>query len=320
MNPSTETLVIALGGNAISRPGEEGNIADQFRHTGETVEWLANLIAKGMQPVITHGNGPQVGNILRRVELSLGEVYPIPLHLCVADTQAGMGHMITQCLNNALVRRGKDRLAATLVTHVVVDADDPAFSNPDKPIGRAISQERAEHFAKTYGWEMREYPKVGWRRVVASPRPRSILEIEIIQRLVREGEILVVGGGGGIAVRRNESGEYFGVDCVIDKDRTTALLAAQLGVELFVIATGVNKVMLDYSKPTQRALDLLTLDEARRYLAQGQFPAGTMGPKIEAAVDFLEKSTQPNPKVLICELECIEDALEGRAGTVIVRG
>ncbi|MBX7245358.1 MAG: carbamate kinase [Candidatus Sumerlaeaceae bacterium] len=312
-------IVVALGGNAISRKNEEGNIGQQFEHTRETAGHLANLVEAGYLPVITHGNGPQVGNVLRRVELSAGEIYPIPLHICVADTQAGMGYMITQCLNNALHRRGIERIATTMITCVEVDPNDPDFDEPTKPIGKFLPREQAELFEKQYGWKMKQYGDNEYRRVVASPVPKSILEIGLIRRLVGEGEVLVVGGGGGVAVARDKAGDLYGVDCVVDKDRTTALLAADLGVQTFLIATGTEKVMLRFGKPDAVALENLTVEDAKHYLSRGEFPAGTMGPKIEAALDFLAKSKRPNARVVITDLEHMTEALAEKAGTIITR-
>ncbi len=312
-------MVIALGGNAISRKGEEGNLAQQFARTRESCEFLADFVAARHEIVITHANGPQVGDALRRVELTASEIYPVPLHMCVADTQATMGFMISQCLSNALARRGIERTVSAVLTNVAVDLQDPAFGNPDKPIGKFLSREQAEALIARHGWQMRQYNHRDWRRVVPSPSPRAILEFELIQRLAREGMILICCGGGGIPVTRNGSGEWKGVDCVIDKDRTTAMLAADLGYPLLLIATSVERVCLEYRTPAQRALDRLTLGEAERWLAAGQFPAGTMGPKVEAAIEFLKRSKRIDAHVIISSLERMSDALAGRTGTHIVR-
>ncbi len=314
----TRPIVIALGGNAISRADEEGNLHQQFEHTRESAEHIAGLIEAGHHLVITHGNGPQVGKILRRVELSSSEVYPIPLHICVANTQAGMGYMICQCLNNALAKRGIDIHATTLITTVEIDPADPAFTQPTKPIGSTVSAEKADEYRRVYNWDM---IPVGddFRRVVASPAPQKIMEMELIHRLVEANETIVVGGGGGIAVRRTPTGEHEGVDCVIDKDRTSALLAAELNASLFMIATGVEKVAVNFRKPGERWLDRITLLEAKELLAAGQFPAGTMGPKIQAAIDFLSRSSSPDAEVLITDLENMSRAMTGKTGTRIVK-
>ncbi|MDK2972930.1 MAG: carbamate kinase [Candidatus Sumerlaeota bacterium] len=318
MNP--RMIVVALGGNAISVKDEEGNIAQQFARTRETARHLAELIVQGHDLIVTHGNGPQVGNVLRRVELSAAEVYPIPLHLCVANTQAGMGFMIAQCLNNELRRRGKERItASTIITAVEVDPSDPAFAKPTKPIGKYLKKEEALLLKEQHGWPMQEFDNEEYRLVVPSPIPRRILPIEMIKRLVDEHELLVCCGGGGIPVWCDAAGEETGVDCVIDKDRTSALLATELGLGRFVIATAVEKVMLAYRTPRQRPLDRLTIAEARAYLDAGEFPAGTMGPKIEAAIDFLERTPHPSPVAIITNLENISGALAGTTGTHLVR-
>lgn len=315
MSPPPIPIVVALGGNAISRPREEGNITQQFAHARDTAEHLVRLIERGYLPVVTHGNGPQVGNVLRRVELAAGEIYPIPLHICVADTQAGMGFMICQCLDNALRRRGLARNVVSLVTTVEVDPADPAFATPTKPIGKSLSQAQAFAYAEQYGWKMKAFGDDEYRRVVASPPPRTIREIGPIRHLVGQGDVVVAAGGGGIAVARDAAGDWKGVDCVVDKDLTSALLAAELGVSTLVIATGVDHVMLNFGKPDARALDSLTVGEARRHMAEGQFPPGTLGPKIEAALLFLERSSRAEARVLIVDLDHISEGLEGRAGT-----
>lgn len=315
----TACIVVALGGNAISRPGEEGNIAQQFAHTAESVESLADLVEAGWHLVITHGNGPQIGNILRRVELALGEVYPLPLHVCVADSQAGMGYMISECLTNALRRRGVAQAAVTVITRVVVDPADPAMARPTKPIGRLVPHGQAEEFVRRYGWQMQDFGAAGMRRVVASPRPLRIVEIGAIRTLSEHGAIVIAGGGGGIPVAEDSDGTQRGVDCVIDKDRTSALLAAEVGAAVLVIATGVEHVALDYGTPRERPLERMNLAEARAYLAAGQFPEGSMGPKIEAAIEFLERSAHREPVVIITALACIAPALAGETGTRILR-
>ena len=312
-------IVVALGGNAISRAGEEGNIAQQFVHSMETASCISELVEEGYHPIITHGNGPQIGNILRRVELSVNEVYPLPLHVCVADSQAGMGYMITQCLTNALRARGLSRQAATLITRVIVDPDDPAMSRPTKPIGRFIPLPQAEIFEERYGWHMRDFGSQGKRRVVASPQPLAIVEMELIRNLVAAGEIMVVAGGGGVPVFNNSQGEEQGVECVIDKDRTSALLGVELGASHLIIATGVEHVAINFGTTHEKILRQTTVEEMSRYLTDGQFPEGTMGPKIEAAIWFLSHSTAPDAEVIITDLPNMVRALRGETGTRIRR-
>lgn len=319
MIPKDRPLVVALGGNAISPAHAEGNIPQQISAARQTAIWLAELIAAGHRVVITHGNGPQVGNVLRRVELAAHEVYPLPLDICVADTQSGMGYVITQCLNNELARRDVMRTACTLVTCVEVAANDPAFAEPSKPIGRFYPAARAAEMRDRYGWRMVEVTGSGWRRVVASPAPRRIVEMETIRRMVSAGELVVVAGGGGIPVVRNAAGDLVGVEAVLDKDRTAALLARELRDHLLVIVTAEPKVAVDYGKPSVRWLDRLSLADARRHLADGQFPPGSMGPKIEAAIDFLTDNPDALARVVICDNATLRDALAGRGGTWIER-
>ena len=319
MKDGSAPIVVALGGNAISPLGEEGNITQQFRQTRQTVAGLRDLLISGAPLIITHGNGPQVGNAIRRVELSADEVYPLDLGICVADVQGGMGYMIAQCLMNALRRHGRDRIVTTIVTTVQVARDDPAFSNPSKPIGSYFELERAEQYMRQYGWAMTEISGRGFRRVVPSPRPIAIVEIDLIRKLIEAGELLVAVGGGGIPVYRDENGDLQGCEAVIDKDLASGLLASGIGAATLFIVTAVDKVCLDYGGSTERKLDQLDAAEARRHLEQGQFPTGSMGPKIRAAIDFLESSRRDDARVIICDIEHISQAMEGKAGTIITR-
>lgn len=313
-----ELIVVALGGNAISRPNEEGHIAQQFENTSYTARYLAELIAQGYQLVMTHGNGPQVGNALRRVELASKELYRLPLYICGADTQGGMGFMITQCLNNALQQRSIPRRVTAIVTSVEVDPKDPAFQKPTKPIGSFYrNKARAEELQREQGWEMTFIPRQGYRRVVASPAPLTIVELDLIRRLVDAGEVLVAAGGGGIPVARQENGEWQGVEAVIDKDRTAALLGRVLDAPVLLIVTSVERVALNYGAPAERPLERLTASEAQRYLQEGQFPPGSMGPKIEAAIEFLRGCSRGDARVIICDIEHMAEALAGRSGTRI---
>lgn len=312
-------IVVALGGNAISRPGEEGNVQQQFDNTRRTAAHLADLIEAGHQPVITHGNGPQVGNVLRRVELAARELYRLPLEICGAHTQGGMGYMIAQCLENELRRRGISRSVTAIVTSVEVDPNDPGFDNPTKPIGSFYRRKRAEELIAECGWKMTLVPKQGHRRVVPSPLPRAIVEIELIRRLVAAGELIVATGGGGVPVVRGLNGDRVGVEAVIDKDRTAALLARALGATTLLIVTSVDRVALDFGTPFERFLEQMTVSEARMHLMGGHFPPGSMGPKIEAAIDFLETAPHSDARVIICSLEHMADALAGKSGTRIVR-
>jgi carbamate kinase len=310
-----DPIVIALGGNAISRESEEGNVPQQFANTRRTAKHLVDLVELGYRMVVTHGNGPQVGNVLRRVELAAHEIYTMPLDVCGAHTQGGMGYMIAQCLNNELRRRGLDQTAAALVTMVEVDRDDPELAAPTKPIGKYYGRERAEQLQREHGWRMADFGPKGYRRVVPSPRPRAIIEAELIMRLANEQRVLVAAGGGGVPVICNEAGELVGVEAVVDKDRTSALLAQLIEATTLVIATGVERVAVDFGKSTQRFLDQMSVTEARRHLADGQFPAGSMGPKIESAVEFLTTSSCRDARVIICGLNQLSEAVAGRSGT-----
>lgn len=311
------TLVIALGGNAISPPGAVGTIDEQFSTTRRTAEQLAELAARGHRMVLTHGNGPQVGNVLRRVEIASSEVYSLPLDVCVADTQGGMGYMIAVCVENALAARGIERAVVPIVTSVEVDADDPAFGAPTKPVGSFYTAERARELQARYGYRMVEVPGRGLRRVVPSPRPRSIVAIETIRRWFEAGELLIVAGGGGVPVVRR-GGVRSGCEAVIDKDLTSSLLARGIGADVLVFATGVERVALDYGRPTQRELERLSVADARRHLAAGQFPAGSMAPKIEGAIEFVTGSGGRAVRAVICGTERIGAAVAGMSGTEIV--
>lgn len=314
-----QRLVIALGGNAITLPAEEGNIAQQFAHTGECMRVIADVIQAGHPVILTHGNGPQVGNILRRSEIAAEHnVYPIPLELCVADTQGGMGYMISQCLQNELLSRGFDRRCATVITTVLVDSADVEFAHPSKPIGIFYHADEAQRHIERSDWKMVEIAGRGWRRVVPSPPPLEILELELIRRLADAGDLVVCCGGGGIPVTRQPGGGYRGVEAVIDKDRTAALLAAALRIDVLVILTAVPQVYVDFGTPRQRPLGTVDVREARALLAEGQFPSGSMGPKVEAAIEFLVR--HPGGRVLITDAAHLMAALSGGAGTCVRGG
>jgi len=306
--------VVAIGGNAITRPGQVGTIPEQYANAGETCRDLLPLIEEGYDLVLTHGNGPQIGNILLRVELSQHQVYPLPLDVCVSDSQGGMGYMLQQVMQNVLGEKGLAKPVATMLTQVVVDRQDPAFHAPGKPIGPFYSAERARQLTAEKGWKLIEDAGRGFRRVVPSPRPLEIVEIEVIRRLVEAGVLVVTAGGGGIPVAR-ENGKLRGVEAVIDKDLTSALVAGLIGAELFIIGTSVDRVYLDYHQPSQRPLDRLIAAEAERYLSEGQFPPGSMGPKIEAAILYLSHG---GGEVIITDIASIGRAVRGETGTRIL--
>jgi carbamate kinase len=312
-------IVVALGGNAISRPEEEGIVDQQFANSRATAKALADLIEQGHHLVITHGNGPQIGNFLLRNEAAAGAIYPLPMEVAVAHVQGGMGYMIAQTLTNELNARGYDRMVTAIVTTVRVDGDDPSFRNPTKPIGRVLPKEDAERFARDEGWAIKEVSPGKFRRVVASPIPRHIMEIKTIRRCVAAGDLVVVCGGGGVPVVQNPVHGLRGVRAVIDKDLASGLLAAELNAHMMMILTNVDRVSIDYGKPTQRTLERMTLVQAQRFMDEGQFPAGSMGPKIQGAINFLQASRNGDASVIIGPLHHAIDAVAGRIGTRITK-
>lgn len=309
-----KTAVVALGGNAISRQGEEDTIARQFENTRASLSSVVALIREGYNLAITHGNGPQVGNAILRVELARDKAPILPLHICGADTEGGIGYMIEQCLQNLLKQERIPREVVTVITQVVVDKDDPSIKNPTKFIGQFYTKEEAEKFAKQRGWGVKKDSNRGWRRVVPSPIPLEIVEKSTIKNLVHSGIVVIAAGGGGVPVCYAENGFLQGVDAVIDKDRASAVLARDIQAELLLILTGVEKVALNHGTLLQRDLDQLTVSQAKEYLSQGHFPAGSMGPKIEAAVSFLESGGK---EVIITSIEKGFEAMKGKAGTHI---
>jgi carbamate kinase len=310
-----KTAVLALGGNAITHKDREDTIANQFVNIEISLAGIMHLIKDGYNLALTHGNGPQVGNAVLRVELTRGKTPDLPVYVCVADLQGGMGFMIGQVLYNKLKRENVNREVATVVTQVAVDKNDKDFADPTKFIGQFYEPEKAELLQKEFGWRMKQYPgDHRLRRVIASPKPLYLVEKEVIKQLVHSGVLVIASGGGGIPVIE-DNGALMGIDAVIDKDRAASVMARDIEAELLVILTSVERVSLDYSKPTQRNLDKITLAEAEKYLADGQFPPGSMGPKIEAAVDFLKSGGQ---QVVIGSIEKAYDAVTGKSGTILV--
>lgn len=310
---SDRILVIALGGNAISTRSSD-TIHDEFSNTRQSLRALKPLFEGGAKVVLTHGNGPQVGKQLRRVELSLSVIPETPLGVLVADTQGSIGYMIEQSLQNYLHDLRLPREVATVLTQVIVDPRDPALLEPTKYIGQFFSVEEAMQFRQDYGWTLREDSGRGWRRVVGSPQPLEIVNAAVIRRLVDAGVVVIAAGGGGIPCYVDERGHLEGVDAVIDKDRCSALLAARLGAKDLMILTGVPRVALDFGTPQERTVDRMTVDEARRWLAEGQFPPGSMGPKIESAIRFVENGGE---RCAITDFSGVAEALEGRGGTFV---
>jgi carbamate kinase len=306
--------VVAFGGNAVYPPTIKGTAEEQLDIMAEACEHLVPVFRAGYRAVLTHGNGPVVGNILFRMARTSRELVPMPMDVCVAHSQGGMGYMLQQSLANVLARHGIDASVSSIVTEVEVAVDDPAFTHPTKPVGKFFAKEDAERIAAETGWDFAEDSGRGYRRVVPSPVPLRILDAPAINALLAAGVIPIAAGGGGIPVVRDGT-RYRGVAAVIDKDMTSALLAADVGAGTLVMLTGVERVALDYGKPTQRLLDRITAAEARKHLADGQFPPGSMGPKIAAALRFLERG---GPRALITSLDKLDVALAGRAGTEVV--
>jgi carbamate kinase len=310
-----ETLVIALGGNAITRRGEPGTIPQQFEHTAETLGHLAPLFRSGARIAITHGNGPQIGNILIRVEEGERRVPRLPLDTCVSDSQGGMGYMIQRLACQLFRRENLPRTAATVITQVLVNEGDPDMVHPSKPIGQFYDSVGAGRvLAERPHWQMREIEAGRWRRVVASPRPLRILELNAISALLDAGIVVIAAGGGGIQVAWQD-GELVGVEGVIDKDLVSSLLARDLRAHKLIIVTSVDRVALAYGRRGQRWLDTVTVEEARRHLAAGEFPAGSMGPKIEAAIEFV---TAGGAECIITSTALVAEAVAGGGGTHIV--
>jgi carbamate kinase len=308
------TAVVAVGGNSLIRAGEKGTIAEQMANVRRTADALVGLIAQGYDLVITHGNGPQVGAALLRSERAADEAYRLPLDVCVAATQGEIGYLLQQALTERLSKSRLRRPVVSLLTQVVVAKDDPALTHPTKPIGPFYSQRDAVSRRDEFGWAVVDDAARGWRRVVPSPQPLEIIEEGAIRALVQAGALVIACGGGGIPVVR-ENGHYRGIDAVIDKDSASVLLALSLKADLLVISTDVDRVFVDYRKPEQRALEEIDAAELRRLYEAGQFPAGNMGPKIAAALRFVEHGGR---RALITSYERLLDAMHGAAGTHVV--
>ncbi len=313
--PGGKTAVIALGGNAITRPNVEDTIANQFANTRRSLDGVMDLVKADYKLVIAHGNGPQVGNAILRVELTRGKAPILPLGICVADTEGGMGYMIEQSLQNRLRTENIDRPVVTIITQVIVDRNDPQIADPSKFVGQFYSEEEAKEFAAETGWVVKKDANRGWRRVVPSPHPLSIVEAETIKTLVESGTIVIAAGGGGIPVYIDDKGNLEGLDAVIDKDLAAAVLGEQIGSEILMIFTSVDKVALNFGRKDEKRLDKITISEAISYLTEGHFPPGSMGPKIGAAIQFIHRGGK---QVIITSLENAGRALDGVAGTRIV--
>jgi carbamate kinase len=319
LSTNGKRTVVALGGHAIAPSEHAADIPAQFAQSRKTAVHIADLIQLGHHILLTHGNGPQVGQILRRVEIASKEVYPIDLGLCVADTQAGMGYMISQCLSNELRKRGVQQECCCIVTSVLVDKNDPAFQNPTKPIGPYLNEAEAKKHAENEGWRVIEVPGRGFRRVVPSPKPIEILELPSILAMYEAGHTVIACGGGGIPVIRQDDGKIDGVEAVIDKDATAALLAAHIAAERLAILTDTPCAFLNYGKPDQEPLRRVSVSRAAELLKAGHFPAGSMGPKVQGSIDFLRRTTAAEPLALITSPEELVAAIDGETGTVVER-
>ena len=309
------TAIIAIGGNALMKTGEQGTITQQFANSRDTCDKLILLVEMGYKIIITHGNGPQVGFALRRHENSRKDIPPYPLGVCVAETVGSMGYMLQQTMQNTVKKNGLKVDTVTIITQVVVDKNDPSFQKPTKPIGQFFSKEDIDVKVQNENWDIVEDSGRGWRRVVPSPKPIRIVEKDTIGHLLEKGKIVIACGGGGLPVIELDGGILDGVEAVIDKDYASSKLAQQLNLDEFIILTSVDKVSINFGKPDEVQLDSMTLAQAKQYFSEGQFPPGSMGPKIEAAIEFLENGGK---KVIITSPELIVEAIKGEAGTVIL--
>ncbi|WP_345203869.1 carbamate kinase [Fodinibacter luteus] len=311
-------MVVAIGGNSLIKDRQHQDVRSQYIAAHETTEHVAALVEDGWDVVIGHGNGPQVGFILRRSDLAAHELHRVPLDVCGADTQGAIGYALAQNLQNRLRRDGVRTSVVAVVTQVEVDRDDPAFGRPSKPVGSFLDEDAARRHREEDGWDVARDADRGWRRVVASPEPRRIVELDAIRTLVESGAVVVAAGGGGIPVAADAAGDLLGVEAVIDKDLACSLLARELGAELFLITTSVERVALDFGTPRARWVDHLTLEQARAYLAEGtHFAEGSMAPKIRAVCEFLEGGGE---RAVITDPEHVEAALRGEAGTSVTAG
>ncbi|MEF8835813.1 MAG: carbamate kinase [Candidatus Thermoplasmatota archaeon] len=311
-----KTALIALGGNTLVKPEDEGTAEQQFEMMEKTCDKLAEMIKEGYDIVLTHGNGPQVGDILLQTEIAADSVPPMPLDICGAQSQGQIGYMFQQTLKNKLKEIGIERNVSSIVTQVEVDEDDTAFNEPSKFVGPSYSEEEAEKIKRNKDWSIKETARGKYRRVVPSPKPQSIVESEVIEDLVFSGEesyIVISAGGGGVPVI-NDDGQLTGVEGVIDKDRASAVLANDIDEDFFIMLTNVEHVYLNFSEDDEKAIESMNVEEAKQYLEEGQFPAGSMRPKIEASIDFLENGGE---KALITDPENLLDALDQKTGTYI---
>ena len=314
-NSDAPLIIIAIGGNSLIKDSERMDVLDQYRAAGETSYYIAPIVKQGYRVVVTHGNGPQVGFILLRSELAKDVIHQVPLANCVADTQGAIGFQIAQSLQNEFLRQGMDKQVASVVTQVVVDPEDPSFGNPSKPIGPFMNEKEAQQHAVADGWTVGEDAGRGWRRLVPSPAPLEIVELPAIRTLIDHGTLVIAAGGGGIPVVYKADGTLRPRPAVIDKDAASCLLACKLGASVFIISTDVDKVALNFGTPQQVEIDQMTCAECRQYLTEGHFAAGSMQPKIESALAFLEQGGQ---EVIITQPHNLQADLPNIYGTHIV--
>ncbi len=311
-----KTAVVALGGNAISPKGENDTIANQFRNTRKSRKAIIRLIEMGYNLAVTHGNGPQVGNALLRVEAAEGRAPIIPLGICVADTEGGMGYMIEQSLQNSIKKLDIKKDVVTIATQIIVDANDPAIKNPQKYVGGWYTEQEIKALSQKFGWAIKEIPGKGWRRVVPSPTPLEIINKRAIKKLVSDGFVVIAAGGGGIPVFIDEDGRYEGVDAVIDKDMASAVLGRDIGAEELFILTDVDQVAINWGKENEQNLGKISYNELKKYYDEGQFPPGSMGPKVNAALTFIENGGN---QVIITSLDSVKEDLPEDKITLITK-
>ncbi|MFH1727206.1 MAG: carbamate kinase [Pseudomonadota bacterium] len=312
-NKHTPLVVVALGGHAFMGKGEKATCEVYEKNADLICKQLMVLIERGYNIVITHGNGPQVGNLLLKNEISRDQVEPMPLDVLVADTEGSLGYTLQQAMLNNLIERKLKRYVVTFITQVLVNKDDPSFQNPTKPVGPFITKEDAEKRKAELGWDVAEDAgKRGWRRVVASPKPIKVIQHKSIKESAMEGHVVIAGGGGGIPIIKNQEGKFAGVEAVVDKDSTSSIIAQKVKADLLIILTEVPNVYLNFKKENETALSAITLEETRRLIEAGHFPAGSMGPKVEAIYEFLLAGGK---RGLITAPECLGEALDGKTGT-----
>ncbi len=309
------TVVVAMGGHAFMQPGEPGTHEVHARNARAIARRLMTLLKRGYNLVITHGNGPQVGRLISQTEITRDQLSPMPIDVLVAQTEGSLGYYLQQALLNELRTRHITRYVVTMVTQVLVDRFDPGFGEPTKPVGRFLSEEEAKERQKEDGWVVREDAGRGWRRVVPSPKPIKVIQRDMVRDVARAGHIVIAGGGGGIPVIKSDNHDYTGIEAVIDKDLTSSVLATDVGAELLLILTAVDRVYLNYGKPEQTPLGAVTLAECERFIEDGHFPPGSMGPKVEAIHTFL---LDGGKRGLITSPDRLEEALDGVAGTHFV--